>query len=120
MKQVRRLLKKKKTHFVECYQICPPILLFSHVRLLVFQNSHLFFSSVLYFHLFLRKFPTYTFIQNCRLFGTLCNTQVVMYYVAYTLRSNRPRQNLLRCKSLWDLGSLQSQIGSLERCHIEG
>ena len=41
-------------------------------NLLIFQKiSYLYFYSVLYFHQFPIKFPTYTFIRNCRLFGTL-------------------------------------------------
>ena len=50
----------------------PPILLFRPIRLLILQKfSHLYFYSDLYFYSFLRKLPTYIFIQTRRLFGTL-------------------------------------------------
>ena len=74
----------------------PPILLFSPIRLLILQKfSHLYFYSVLYVYSFLRKLPTYIFIQTRRLFGTL------EYYAQQTTDWAQPTPPTPRRWRLW-------------------
>ena len=54
------------------------------IRLFIFQkSSHLYVYSVLYFYCFSRKFPTYTFIRNRCLFGTLEYMVLIFEKISY-------------------------------------
>ena len=81
------------------------------IRLLIFTKKfHLYVYSHLYFYKFLKKFPTYIFIRNRRLFGTLEYIKA-LYQKTVFCTQTRGRKLLKKfVKLLWVINLLTYSI----------